>query len=178
MGFHNLEAETEHILTENYERYYRLAYSYMRNEDDALDAVQESAYRAIRDCRSVKNKDYLSTWIYRIVVNTSLDMLRKRKKEMVTEEIPETIFEDRYQDLDLKQSLELLDEKSRTIIILRYFEDLKLEDIAGILGENLSTVKARLYRTLKKLKVELDPCEACQQEKTGSERSVLHERRT
>ena len=67
MGFHNLEAETERILTENYERYYRLAYSYMRNEDDALDAVQESAYRAIRDCRSVKNKDYLSTWIYRIV---------------------------------------------------------------------------------------------------------------
>ena len=51
MGFQNNTAETEQILTENYERYYRLAYSYMRNEDDALDVVQESAYRAIRDCR-------------------------------------------------------------------------------------------------------------------------------
>ena len=68
MGFQNNTAETEQILTENYERYYRLAYSYMRNEDDALDVVQESAYRAIRDCRKVRNKDYLSTWIYRIVV--------------------------------------------------------------------------------------------------------------
>lgn len=42
-----------------------------------------------------------------------------------------------------------LDDKSRTVIILRYFEDLKLEDIADIVGENLNTVKARLYRTLK-----------------------------
>lgn len=81
MGFQNNTAETEQILTDNYERYYRLAYSYMRNEDDALDVVQESAYRAIRDCRKVRNKDYLSTWIYRIVVNTALDMLRRKRRK-------------------------------------------------------------------------------------------------
>ena len=156
MGFQNNTAETEQILTENYERYYRLAYSYMRNEDDALDVVQESAYRAIRDCRKVRNKDYLSTWIYRIVVNTALDMLRRKKKENITEELPEIPVEDQYQDLELRTVLNQLDDKSRTIILLRYFEDLTLEDIADIVGDNLNTVKARLYRSLKKLRLNLE----------------------
>ena len=156
MGFQNNTAETEQILTENYERYYRLAYSYMRNEDDALDVVQESAYRAIRDCRKVRNKDYLSTWIYRIVVNTALDMLRRKKKENITEELPEIPVEDQYQDLELRTVLNQLDDKSRTMILLRYFEDLKLEDIADIVGDNLNTVKARLYRSLKKLRLNLE----------------------
>ena len=156
MGFQNNTAETEQILTENYERYYRLAYSYMRNEDDALDVVQESAYRAIRDCRKVRNKDYLSTWIYRIVVNTALDMLRRKKKENITEDLPEIPVEDQYQDLELRTVLNQLDDKSRTIILLRYFEDLKLEDIADIVGDNLNTVKARLYRSLKKLRLNLE----------------------
>ena len=156
MGFQNNTAETEQILTENYERYYRLAYSYMRNEDDALDVVQESAYRAIKDCKGVRNKDYLSTWIYRIVVNTSLDMLRRKKKENITEELPEIPVEDQYQDLELRTVLNQLDDKSRTIILLRYFEDLKLEDIADIVGDNLNTVKARLYRSLKKLRLNLE----------------------
>lgn len=156
MGFQNNTAETEQILTDNYERYYRLAYSYMRNEDDALDVVQESAYRAIRDCRKVRNKDYLSTWIYRIVVNTALDLLRKKKKETLTEELPEIPVEDQYQETELRTILNQLDHKSKTIIILRYFEDLKLEDIADILGDNLNTVKARLYRSLKKLRLNLE----------------------
>ena len=156
MGFQNNTAETEQILTENYERYYRLAYSYMRNEDDALDVVQESAYRAIKDCKGVRNKDYLSTWIYRIVVNTSLDMLRRKKKETPTEEMPETPTEDHYQDLDLKQMINRLDDKSRSVIILRYFEDRKLEEIADILEENVNTVKSRLYRGIKKLRDHLE----------------------
>lgn len=156
MGFQKNMAETEAILTGHYEKYYRLAYSYMRNENDALDVVQESAYRAIRDCGKVKNKDYLSTWIYRIVVNTALDLLRKKKKETLTQELPEIPVEDQYEETELRAILDQLDSKSRTLIILRYFEDLKLEDIADILGDNLNTVKARLYRTLRKLRLSLE----------------------
>ena len=156
MGFYNHTAETERLLTENYERYYRLAFKLMRNQDDALDVVQESAYRAIKDCKGVRNKDYLSTWIYRIVVNTALDLLRKKKKETLTEELPEIPVEDQYQETELRTILNQLDHKSKTIIILRYFEDLKLEDIADILGNNLNTVKARLYRSLKKLRLNLE----------------------
>ena len=68
-----------------------------------------------------------------------------------------------------------LDDKSRSVIILRYFEDLKLEDIADIVGENLNTVKARLYRTLKKLRLELEPEPSGGNQNHFSERSHAHE---
>lgn len=155
MGFRQ-EAAIEQLLLDNYETYYRLAYSYVRQEQDALDIVQESAYKAIKDCQKVKNPQYLSTWLYRIVINTALDLIRKRKKEELSDTMPEAVWEDRYGDVDLKYMLEQLDEKSRTVVILRYFEDMKLEEIAKILDENLNTVKARLYRTLKKLRLDLE----------------------
>ncbi len=146
----------EDALLENYEAYYRLAYSYLQNREDALDAVQESACRAIRECRELEDGRYVSTWIYRIVVNTSIDLLRRRKREVLTEEWPQEGADDRYSDMDLQEMLRHLDEKSRTVILLRYFEDMKLEDIARVMDENVNTVKARLYRTLKKLRLELD----------------------
>lgn len=150
------EAAIEQLLLDNYESYYRLAYSYVRHEQDALDIVQESAYKAIKDCHKVRNPQYLSTWLYRIVINTALDLTRKRKREELSDTVPEAVWEDRYGDVDLKYMLEQLDEKSRTVVILRYFEDMKLDEIANILNENLNTVKARLYRTLKKLRMDLE----------------------
>lgn len=157
MDMEKITAETEQILLEKYDSYYRLAYSYMQNKEDALDVVQESAYRAIRDCSKIKNPAFLSTWIYRIVVNTALDLLRKRTRERKPETFPEEGVPDTYEDLDLKELLAALDDKSRTILLLRYFEDMRLEDIAALMGENVNTVKARLYRTLKKLRLELEP---------------------
>ena len=74
--------------------------------------------------------------------------------------MPEIPWEDKYQELDLKTALKHLDEKSRTIVMLRYFEDMKLEDISRVVDENLNTVKARLYRALKKLRITMEPEEA------------------
>ena len=82
-----VERETERVLLENYDQYYRLAYSYMKSEQDALDVVQESAYKAIRDCGQVKEQRYIGTWLYRIVVNTALDALRRRGREVALEEL-------------------------------------------------------------------------------------------
>ena len=161
------ETEVERLLLENYETYYRLAYSYVRQEQDALDIVQEGAYKAIRDCKTVKNPDYLSTWVYRIMINAALDLIRKRKREELSDNLPEAVWEDSYRDMDLSDVLERLDERSRTVVILRFFEDMKLEDIARIVGDNLNTVKARLYRALKKLRLDL---EAGAYEASGKER--------
>ena len=152
-----VERETERVLLENYDKYYRLAYSYMKSEQDALDVVQESAYKAIRDCGQVKEQRYIGTWLYRIVVNTALDALRRRGREVALEEWQENSWQPSYAGLELWKILDRLDEKERTVVVLRYFHDLKLEDIAGILGENVNTVKARLYRTLKKMRMELEP---------------------
>lgn len=152
-----VEMETERVLLENYDKYYRLAYSYMKSEQDALDVVQESAYKAIRDCGQVKEQRYIGTWLYRIVVNTALDALRRRGREVALEEWQENSWQPSYAGLELWEILDRLGEKERTVVVLRYFHDLKLEDIAGILGENVNTVKARLYRTLKKMRMELEP---------------------
>ncbi len=148
----DIQPAVERLLLENYETYYRLAYSYVRQEQDALDIVQESAYRAIKECRKVKQPEFLSTWICRIVINTALDFLRRRKREAPSLSMPQAQWEDPQRDPDLKGALMALDEKSRAVVILRYFEDKKLEEIAAITGDNLSTVKTRLYRALKKLR--------------------------
>ena len=66
------EQAVERALTEGYEKYYRLAYSYVHNEADALDIVQEAAYKAILKSDSLKEPQYVETWVYRIVINEAL----------------------------------------------------------------------------------------------------------
>ncbi|GLC81064.1 RNA polymerase sigma factor [Lacrimispora brassicae] len=152
-----IEAEAERILLKNYESYYRLAYSYVKNEQDALDIVQESAYRVIKECRKLREESFLSTWIYRIVINASIDFMRRHKRESVSFDQVELPHEDHYKEDDYLELLSSLEEKDRTIVILKYIEEWKLEEIAEILEMNVSTVKARLYRALKKLKIVLEP---------------------
>ncbi len=151
------EQLVEEMLIANYSKYYRLAYSYVRNEADAQDIVQEGAYKAILNSDSLREPSYADTWIYRIIVNEAIAFLRKNRKETVNiEDIPEAVT-DTYQDLDLRQAMEALEPLDRTIIVLRYFEEMKLDQIAEITKTNLNTVKSRLYRTLKKLHLALEP---------------------
>lgn len=152
-----MEDEAERMLIDNYDKYYRLAYSYVKNEQDALDIVQESAYRVIRDLDKLKERKYLSTWIYRIVINTAIDTLRKKKRETVSYEDIEIVHEDQYKEENPLEILNVLEDKDRALVILKYLEDWKLEEISEALDMNISTVKSRLYRALKKLKVILEP---------------------
>ncbi|WML34489.1 RNA polymerase sigma factor [Clostridium sp. OS1-26] len=147
-------------IIENKENHYRLAYSYVKNVDNALDIVQESILKAFSSIDSLKSSDYIKTWFYRIIVNTSLDFLRKQKRIVLDEEIISQYDSgviDEYQDIDLKEALDELPDKYRNVIVLRYFEDLKIEEIAEILEENISTIKTRLYTALKKLHIKMSP---------------------
>ncbi len=157
MDKNNIQRLITDYAVSNKDKIYRLAYSYVKNEDDALDIVQESIYKAMVSMNTVKDPSYIKTWFYRIIVNTSLDFLRKRKREVLIEdenwESLEPAREDQYPDLDLKKALDQLSDNCRTIIVLRYFEGLKLEEIAVILDENVNTVKTKLYKSLKKMNV-------------------------
>jgi len=152
-----LEEQIAEYAVKHKENFYRLAYSYVKNADDALDIVQESVYKAISSMDSLKNPDYLKTWFYRIVVNTSLDFLRRQKRNVAVGEEILGSFDfgavDSYGDFDLQRALDNLPEKYRTIVVLRYFEDLKIDEIAEILNENVNTVKTRLYKSLEILRV-------------------------
>ena len=96
-------------------------------------------------------------WIYRILVNESLAYLRRNKKLVFLDEFPDRPGqqEDLGEKMDVYRAVDHLEPKLKTIVILRYFEDLKLEEIAQATGANLNTVKARLYRALKKMREEL-----------------------
>ena len=151
----SLQQKVEDQILDNYEAMYRLAYSYVRNEEDALDIVQESVYKAIKNAGKVQQEAYIRTWLWRIVMNTAVDLIRSRKNETGLEEAGETGKEDTYQDFDTLEALKILEPREKAVIVLRFFEDQKLEDIARTLQENTNTVKTILYRSLKKLRVDL-----------------------
>jgi len=160
MNKNSLEKQIVDYVIKYKENHYRLAYSYVKNVDDALDIVQESILKAISSKDSLENTNYLKTWFYRIVVNTSLDFLRRQKGVVVSDE--ESLIQngpaviDEYQNIDLQRALEDLPDKYRSVIVLRYFEDLKIEEIAEILNENISTIKTRLYKAIDKLHIKMN----------------------
>ena len=100
----------------------------------------------------------VKTWVYRIMVNEALRFIQKNRKTLQeTKDLDmEEGKEDTYPNQDLRNALHNLGEPDRTIVILRYFEDLKIEDIAYILKRNVSTIKSRLYRAMAKLRKSLE----------------------
>lgn len=147
--------QVEELILSSYESMYRLAFSYVKNEEDAMDIVQESAYKAIKHASALRNPKHLKTWLWRIVINTSIDFIRSRQKDFSSSLSPEPSVEDQYPDFDTINALNILNEQERAVIILRFFEDKKLCDVAKIMGLSPNTVKSTLYRSLKKLKIKL-----------------------
>lgn len=151
------EACVERILLSEYNRYFRLAMSFVHNEADAGDIVKNGAYKAIRGSGGLKQEAYASTWIYRIMLNEIFRFVRRDRTNCVSiEDVAEAGYEDRYENVDLRRALDSLAPKDKAVIELRYFEELKLEEIAEILQENVNTVKSRLYRGVKKLRLEME----------------------
>lgn len=89
------------------------------------------------------------------MLNETFDLLKKQRGSSLDELAFETGKEDLYVDIDLQRALNSMSKEDKAVIELRFFEDLKLSEIAEILGENISTIKSRLYRGLKKMKLEL-----------------------
>lgn len=146
----------EELLLNNYNQYFRLAYSYVHNDDDAADIVQNGAYKAIKNSSSLKEEAYAATWLYRIMLNEIFTFFKQKKTESIDSVLEEPGSEDSYEDIDLKRALETLPEEERMIVELKYFEEMKLEEIAAIMDENVNTIKSRLYRSIRKLKLQLE----------------------
>ena len=72
------ETAIKEMLVKNYQKYYKIAYSYVYQEADALDIIQESAYKAMLKSELLKSLEYADTWICKIVMNEALQFLRKK----------------------------------------------------------------------------------------------------
>lgn len=141
----------------NQEKLYRVAFSYSKNEDTSLDIVQETITKALKNIDKLKEEKYLKTWVYRILINECLQEIKKNKR-ITTCELQEIENKIEWNDniktegIDIYKHIQDLNEKLRTVIILRFFEDMKIEEIANITKTNQNTVKSRLYKGLKELK--------------------------
>lgn len=146
-------------IIENQDKFYRLAFSYVHNQDDALDVVQNAIFNGLENYGSLRNENAVKTWFYRIVINESLQFLKKKQRELLPEEeatLELLYYEKGFEDAEsVFEHLNCLDEDTQKIIRLRFFEDLALKEIAEITKMNINTVKAKLYRGLRILKENL-----------------------
>ena len=150
----NRQLLVEHILNGQTD-FYRLAVSYVKNRDAALDVVQESIVKALSKVDTLREPAYLKTWFYRILLNESMNYFRRTSRILPLEELEQQSApagRDPGERLDLYDAIDRLDPREQAVIKLRFFEDMKLEEIARATDANLNTVKSRLYKALRKLR--------------------------
>ncbi len=143
-------------ILENQTNFYRLAFSYTKNREAALDVVQNAICKGLEKYKDIRNIKYLKTWFYRVLVNECMIYMQKNKREFLCEpsEMKEEVyFEPAYEHSNMVyEFIDALPEQNKTVIMLHYYEEMTLKEISQILGVNLNTVKSRLYAGLNKLK--------------------------
>ncbi|MDN4524965.1 sigma-70 family RNA polymerase sigma factor [Fictibacillus fluitans] len=136
---------------------YRTALSYLHDEGEALEAIQEVTYRAYKNIRSIKQPAYFKTWLIRIMINYCNDQLKNNRRMTVNDELLNAYgISENHSEMELKDAMQGLDERSREILILKYFHDLKIKDIAQAMQCPEGTVKTWLNKALKMLRDRLD----------------------
>lgn len=146
-------------IRENQTYFYRLAYQYVGDRDLAMDLVQDAVVKALQHWESLREPEAVRSWFYRILVRERLSFLRQNRRVIYLAEPPEQIQSSQESALEdreaLQQAIDRLSPKLKTVVLLRFYEEMQLSEIAGITGNNLSTVKSRLYKGLKKLRESL-----------------------
>lgn len=132
---------------------YKTALSYLKNEEEALEAIQEVTYRAYKHIHKLRQPAYVKTWFIRIMINYCNDQLRRKKRVVVDHEVGDThgVSED-HSGLELNDAMQQLDERSREVLMLKYFHDLKIKEIASMMQRPEGTVKTWIHKALKHLR--------------------------
>ncbi len=166
----------ENYINENIDAAYRFAYTYAKNKEDAEDILNESVVKALRSINSLedilnesvvkalrsinslRDPEKIKPWFYRIIANTALTHIKSRQKIVYLEyedmENLDSVTDD-YSNLNFNELIEKLDPKYKSIIVLRFFENMTIQEVASVLDLNENTVKTRLYKALKMLRVEI-----------------------
>ena len=139
---------------------YRIAFVHVKNEADALDVMQEVAYRMFKNIGTVKNAEYFKTWLTRITMNCAVGHIRKNSKVVQigteylenVEEISESYEREILLGASLEELMVALDAEEKNVILLKYYYEYSFQEMSEILKRPLGTVKSVLYRALKKLK--------------------------
>lgn len=132
---------------------YNTAYCYFKDEQDSLEAVQEITCRAFVKLKKLKEPKYFGTWLTRIMINYCIDEMKRKKKTVPMEK--EHAVEENGRDINrliLEAAIEKLEPKYKKVIMMKYFHDMTVSDMAGVLECPEGTVKTWTSRALKQLK--------------------------
>jgi RNA polymerase sigma-70 factor (ECF subfamily) len=153
---------------------FRLAYRITGNEMDAEDAVQETFLKTYQKLSSFDGRASFSTWLYRVTANSSIDVLRRRRRDESrsssldddTVYAPDPVSHSPAPDRllfgsevkeRLRGALDELSDLERTAFVMRHFEDFSLEEIGRCLGLRTSATKQAVFRAVKKVRRTLEP---------------------
>lgn len=148
----NKEAFT--ILIKLYEKdLYRVAIAILKNDDDALDGIQEAILKAFEGIKKLKKTEYFKTWLIKILINSCNAIINKKRKIVSYEDyVGRTCEEEGFKKIDIKSAVDKLEYKLRILIVLYYYEDMPLKNISEILDIPEGTVKSRLSKAREYLK--------------------------
>lgn len=134
---------------------YKIAYSYVKDEDKALEILQEATYKGLLGIGKLKNPEFFKTWITRIVINTAINITRKDSKITYLSDDSPLIYKEVAlpidEKIDLYNAIDKLRDKYKTVIILKYFDGMSIEEIAYVMDIPENTVKSHLRRAKEAL---------------------------
>ena len=139
------------------EQVYRIAFAYFKNEQDALEAVQEVTFRAYKNIKKLKEPKYFSTWLTRIMINYCIDELKRKKRFLINDSKAQTgsILEEKDKTIGVETAIKTLEPRFQEIIILKYFQDMTIEQISDHLGHPTGTIKTWLSKALQALRKQI-----------------------
>ena len=148
-------------IKENQEKLYRIAYTYTKNQEKALDVVQEAITKSLENINKLRHEEYVKTWFYRILLNEAIKASKNDKTFVDYDSVEKELHINSHENelvekIDIYETIQKLNEKLKTVIILRFFENLKIEEIAYITKTNSNTVKSRLYKGMEEIKKEIE----------------------
>lgn len=143
------------LIKNNKEYLYKMAFLYVKDEQDALEVIHETVYRAFLNIEKLKKAKFFNTWITRILINVSIDFLKRKGKNQMLDESTPIIKEkceiSTEEKLDLYNAIDLLNDNYKTVIIMMYFNDMKIKDISKVMETPENTVKTYLRRAKQAL---------------------------
>lgn len=139
---------------------YRVAKTLLYNDADCADAIQESIVKAFLNLHALKNDKYAKTWLVRIVMNECYSIMRKEKKLVSLDSVPEQLADEHKDYTDLYQAVSGLSKDMRVAVQLYYAEGFSVKEIATIEDTTESAIKNRLFKARNLLRKQLEDKEA------------------
>lgn len=134
---------------------YRVAASYLRGESDRLDAAAEAIAKAWERRQTLRDERLFATWLTRILIRVCVDMQRRQKRMIPTDEVADRPAENE-NAAALREALESLPQRERTMIVLHYMEGYDVREIARMMGTTKGAVCAGLARAREKLRAYIE----------------------